>query len=183
MSRYLACLVLTVLLGFAGWSCTSSDADLSDDQARANNAPAVEPMGKHWIQDERLRSVMQGVSQQMTTHYPGGLPDDPEEPLPPDLEKSFKDAASLADALARAADQIPLAIRGNTKISAEDRAGFLEEARLLKTNAQELGSAAREQRLEGMQRTLARIDGTCMACHSKYKDISGELNRPAFSLR
>jgi len=150
----------------------TKSADVSSDKS------GVQPMGKHWIQDERLRTVMGNIAKRMQQHYPSGVPSDPEQPTPPEIARAFADASKLADGLAEGAERIPQAIEGNTKISAEDRAGFLEEARTLRTHALDLKAAADEKRLEGMQRSLLGVNATCIACHSKYKDISGEINFP-----
>jgi hypothetical protein len=164
-------------LAITAWSCRSDDAGKAT-RVREERMPATQPMGKHWIQDERLRAVMADVSKRMRDNYPSGLPEDPERPTPPDLSRAFADAAKLADGLAKGAERIPLAIDGKQKISAEDRAGFLEEARTLREHALQLRAAADERRLEGMQRSLLGINATCIGCHGKYKDISGEISFP-----
>jgi hypothetical protein len=172
----------TLLIGLALTAC-SCRADDSGERAgaRKDNAHTTQPTAKHWIQDERLRAVMADVSQRMRDNYPSGLPDDPERPTPPDLSRAFADAAKLADGLAKGAERIPMAIEGNQTISAEDRAGFLDEARTLREHALQLRAAADERRLEGMQRSLLGVNATCIGCHSKYKDISGEINFPKWA--
>jgi hypothetical protein len=169
-------LLSLTFVALIGSSC-HSDGD-NHVTKPAPRQPATEPMGKHWIQDQRLRAVMADVTRRMRDDYPKQMPDDPEKPTPPELSRSFADAAKLADGLAVAAERIPLAIEGNTRISAEDRAGFLEEARTLRTHALQLRTAADDRRLEGMQRSLVGINATCIGCHSKYKDVSGEISFP-----
>jgi len=137
--------------------------------------PTTEPIGRHWIQDQRLRVVMADVSRRMRENYPSRLPDDPEQPTSPDLGSTLDDASTLARELARAAERIPRAIEGNAAIAEADRAGFLEEARTLRRHALDLSAAASEGRVEAMQRSLLGINATCIACHSRYKDVSGEL--------
>jgi len=182
MSKAALATILLSGLALVAWSCGSDDAGQAAGK-REERMPSTQPMGKHWVQDERLRAVMADVSQHMRDNYPRGLPEDPEHPTPPDLSRAFADAAKLADGLAKGAERIPLAIEGNEKISAEDRAGFLEEARTLRAHALQLRAAADERRLEGMQRSLLGINATCIGCHSKYKDISGEISFPKSAKR
>jgi hypothetical protein len=158
-------------------SCQSNDASERPETPKPQKSPP-EQLGKHWIQDERLRAVMADVAQRMRDHYPSGLPSDPEQPTPPAISRAFADASMLADALAKGAERIPHAIEGNNRISPEDRAGFLQEASTLREHALQLKTAADERRLEGMQRSLLGINATCIGCHSKYKDISGEIDFP-----
>jgi hypothetical protein len=176
VSRMLA--LLGLLLSVMACQSKSGGDGRSATGMSGANGTSPQPMGKHWIQDERLRSVMGSLAKHMQDHYPSGLPNDPEQPTPPEITRAFADASKLADGLAEGAQRIPQAIEGNAKISAEDRAGFHEEARTLRTHALDLKSAADEKRLEGMQRSLLGINATCIACHSKYKDISGEINFP-----
>jgi hypothetical protein len=164
------------LLLFSAGGCQSKPAQPEKPAAPQEHRPATRPMGEHWIQDERLREVMAELNRQMRESYPTGLPDDVESKSPP-LQRAFAQAATLADGLARAANRIPNAIR-DKRISDDDRRGFLEEAATLRTHAEKLKFAAEEHQLEPMQRSLLGINATCIACHSKYKDISGEINFP-----
>ena len=173
--RIVRTMALMGLVLFCG-SCRSDESGAASPVESTRGNPSTRPMGQHWIQDERLRAVMADVAQCMRDKYPSGLPSDPEQPTPPDIARAFADAARLADALARGAERIPRAIEGNTKISDEDRRGFFEEAQTLRRHALQLGADADDRRLEGMQRSLLGINATCIACHSKYKDISGEIN-------
>ena len=167
--------------------CASCKSDEAGDRAPVAGAtsqqPTTQKLGRHWVQDARLREVMDAISKRMRDDYPKGLPSDPEQPTPPEIERAYADAARLADALAKGAERIPHAIEGNAFISAADRAGFLEEARTLRDHALQLKATAGERRLEGMQRSLLGINATCIACHSKYKDISGEINFPTVRVR
>ena len=177
MSKRISRAVALMGLVFVGGSCRSDDVGEASSNVEARR-PTTQRMGQHWIQDERLRAVMADVSQRMRDNYPSGVPDDPEQPTPPEIGRAFADAFKLADGLAKGAQRIPLAIEGNTKLSAEDRAGFLDEARTLREHALQLRAAADERRLEGMQRSLLGINATCIGCHSKYKDVSGEISFP-----
>jgi cytochrome c556 len=83
----------------------------------------------------------------------------------------------LADSLAIAAAQIPDAVDAKT-LPEGVRSGFLSEARTLRNQAQQLKKDAQGKRAESMQRTLDSINATCLNCHSKYRDLTGNLDFP-----
>jgi hypothetical protein len=166
-----------LLLGLLAVTGSCRPRENSKSSADTPTRPSTtQRIGEHWIQDERLRDVMADVSRRMRENYPSGLPDDPEQSAPPEIGRALVDAAKLADGLVKASERMPLAIKGNVAISDEDRAGFLREARTLRKHALQLSEAAGEWQIEGMQRSLQGINATCIACHSRYKDISGELD-------
>ena len=177
MPRQVFRAMLLIGVVFIGTSCRSRDAGEATTDPGARRS-TTEPIGLHWIQDKRLRAVMADLSRRMQENYPGGLPEDPEQTAPREIGRALADASKLASELAKGSERLPFAIEGNAKISAEDRAGFLNEARTLRKHALELGEAAGEWRIEGMQRSLLGINATCIACHSKYRDISGEIDLP-----
>jgi cytochrome c556 len=63
-----------------------------------------------------------------------------------------------------------------------DRAGFTAEAHTLRDQANRLRDAARQQRLPQMRRDLDSIHATCLSCHNRYRDFSGQLNTTQTSL-
>ena len=130
--------------------------------------------GTHWVQDERLRGVMAELARQ-TAHWPAGLPADPEAPLDDDVADSFRQAAQLADGLARAARNIPRAV-ADREMSPETRRGFNAEADRLRQHSLGLKEAARSRKVEQMQRRLDGISSSCISCHSQYRDFTGELD-------
>ena len=110
--------------------------------------------------------------------WPAGVPQDPESVQSAgeraDADESFRDAAALADGLAEAAAQIPRSV-ADYPMSAEERRGFQAEANRLRTHALALRRAARDRKVEHMQRSLDQISSTCVSCHSQYRDFTGEL--------
>ena len=137
-------------------------------------------MGQHWVQDQQLRTVMAELSLKTRESWPRGLPDDPEVPARP-REETFRQAASLADDLASAAGRIPDSV-AKLPLSEADRRGFSAEASRLHDNALRLKEAAGQRKLEPMQRALDQVNSSCIACHSKYRDFTGELNAQRASL-
>ncbi|HEX8913827.1 MAG TPA: hypothetical protein VF796_15875 [Humisphaera sp.] len=145
--------------------------------AVAVTRPAGKPAG-HWVQAPQLRAVMQRVSAAATAGWPKTLPSDVESPADPSaMDRSYEAAAQLADALSASARRIPDAIAGKT-MSDDVRTGFLAEASILRTQAEQLGTEARARRAESMARTLDQINATCVTCHSRYRDLAGTLDFP-----
>ena len=131
--------------------------------------------GQHWVQDERLRGVMAELSRQ-TAHWPAGVPDDPEAGTTDEqTAAAFRDAEALADGLARAARDIPRSV-ADREMSPDTRRGFNAEAQRLRDQAVQLKQAARGRKVERMQRLLDGISSSCIACHSQYRDFTGELD-------
>lgn len=91
------------------------------------------------------------------------------------MPEDFDTVALLASDLMTSADEIPDRAKAIPMQDA-DRAGFVAEARTLRVQAQGLRDAARQQRIEQMQRQMDAINATCISCHSRYRDFAGQLN-------
>jgi hypothetical protein len=113
--------------------------------------------------------------------WPAGLPQEPEAPAAATQPGQFEEIAVLANALVGAADELPAAT-GHIAMSKADRAGFLAQARTLREQAASLQAAANRRSIEQMQREMDGINATCIACHSRYRDFSGQLNRTQASV-
>lgn len=150
----------------------SSPATLPTTTRAATTADAV---GRHWMQNEQLRNLMQGISAKTERVSPGAVPQDPNDPQAGSLIQQFSDAAKLADSLAAAAVRIP-EIVAERSMSDADRAGFRAEADVLRDQAMRLGQAAHDRKLEQMRKSLDAISVTCLSCHSRYRDFSGQLD-------
>jgi soluble cytochrome b562 len=131
-------------------------------------------MGRHWVQNQQLRSLMKSVQLKTLTNWPRQVPQDPEDPQLVNPDALMANAAILADGLADAAVRIPASVT-NSKMSDADSAGFQAEANTLHRQALRLGEAAREKNVEHMQMSLDAINDTCISCHSRYRDFSGQL--------
>jgi hypothetical protein len=143
---------------------------------RVTATPASrEAVGQHWVQSDRLRPLMGEISATAQRDWPTGLPPDPEDKPNGELPRAIESAAALASELADAATRIPQSVAG-TPMSEADRAGFQAEADTLHRQALRLGQAAREKRVEQMQRSLDGLNATCVSCHSRYRDFSGQLD-------
>jgi len=163
--RAITCLAATTSLVSCG---PARDNDAAQSPGSGSGAT-----GKHWVQDERLRGVMAELSRQ-SAYWPAGLPDDPEVRPPEGADQAFRDAARLADGLARGARDIPRAV-ADREMSPETRRGFNAEAGRLRDQALQLKDAARGRKVERMQRLLDGISSSCISCHSQYRDFTGEL--------
>jgi hypothetical protein len=156
---------------------TGSAEALPVRQATAASPPA----GPHWVQDTRLRTLMDGIAIKSAT-VPEGT-EDVESPASLQQKQSFDLAAALADTLAQTALQIPQ-VPGKDKLSEADRRGFDAEANTLHELALELKKGAQAHKIERMQSTLSTISSTCTACHTRYRDLTGFLQpRAALNIR
>ena len=169
--RWLRLIPLVVLaLGMVSCEQFSSPTTTAPPAA----ALAVASPQKHWVQSERLAEVMDELSG-LRGAFPRGLPDDAETPAGRQARHALSEAAAVADALAETATRIPAAIEGKAMPLA-DRRGFVAEAMRLHDQAVALGDAARANHLEPLQELLDSVNSTCISCHSRYRDVTGELN-------
>ena len=136
----------------------------------ASSAPS-----HHWVQNDQLQVVMKKLGSTSATHWLHSLPDDPEVAVTEEeRDKAFKSGGELASGLADAAVHIPGAI-GALNLSDADRSAFMSTAKVLSDQARLLGKAARRHNVEEMQKQLDAIRATCLSCHTRFKDVSGEL--------
>ena len=145
-----------------------------DHQEPQIQHPSVATPTQHWTQGERLKKVMEQIAG-LHGAFPKGLPEDAESSAGLEARRTLSEAAAVADALADAAKTIPSAVE-NKPMSVTDRRGFVAEAGRLRDQAVLLRDAARVNHVEPLQGMLDNINATCIACHSRYRDISGELN-------
>ncbi|MBI1827187.1 MAG: cytochrome c [Planctomycetes bacterium] len=138
----------------------------------ADDRPAI---SRHWVEDERLRAAMKRIG---TAAWPGNVPQDPESSQSKsDRDAAFRETARLARLLAESATHIPDAAN-LSGMSEADRNGFLNYATTLRTQAARLENAAHHRQVEPMQQSLDSIRATCISCHSRFRDFSGELAPP-----
>src|SRR5688572_28734860 len=123
-----------------------------------------------------LRQTMHRLGEQMAYSPTGKLPPDPESQKPVD-PLVFDEAAEQAAGVARAAGQIPHAVKSQQLSDADIRA-FKAEAETLRAHALSLERAARERNVEQMQRASDRINASCIACHSRFRDFAGDIEFP-----
>jgi hypothetical protein len=141
--------------------------------------PATEPLGGHWVHNQRLRAVMAELSKR-NPDWPASVPQEPED-AKAGKPKAFEDVAAHATALMVAADRLP-DIASKLKMNEADRRGFLAEAQVLHDQAERLRTASGQGRIERMQIDMESINSTCISCHSRYRDFSGQLDRTQASL-
>jgi cytochrome c556 len=173
------------LLACAG-SCTPSSPDSGSSPHAAAPPPTTDPalaaqaswtpngVGQHWVQNQQLRALMKAMNSKTQADWPRDIPQDPEDPHSDNLDQMMASAATLSDDLANAALLIPVSA-GNSKMTEADSAGFQAEASTLHRQALRLGVAAKAKNIEQMQSSLDALGDTCISCHSRYRDFSGEL--------
>lgn len=129
----------------------------------------------HWVQNDQLRLVMIQLGSSSAAQWPSTLPDDPEVAVSErDRDEAFRKGAELAHSLAQAAGRIPASV-AHLELSQADRDAFVATANALQEQSQKLGRAARRHNVEEMQKFLDAARATCISCHTRFKDISGEL--------
>lgn len=168
----------------AGLSCRGGDSERPADQA-ANGArkidpnQPIQPLNRHSVQTPQLEALMKVIAMVAAENTPRTLPGDVQTrpATKAELDKSYEQAAVLADALVTAADRIPFTLEGKT-VPPETLRGFLNEAQILKDTAKELKESAQQRKGEGMSRSLDRMNATCITCHSKYRDLAGAMDFP-----
>lgn len=155
-------------------TATTTQIDARNGDAQSPPVVAGSP-AHHWIQNDELYNVMKQLGVTTSANWPTDLPDDPEVPTTPEMRaQAFRDGIRLADALAQSAREIPRTVAG-VRMSEADRMSFTSNAHVLSDQARLLGQAARKHNVEGMQRQLEAVRSSCISCHTRFKDISGEL--------
>lgn len=128
---------------------------------------------QHWIQSEPLESLMKRISSQQQSVQRG---------LPGDVESGSRlDAAKMAELameLSRSARIIPETVNLR-HLSETDERAFVAEANALAQQAMELHNAAKDYQVEPMQRAMMAIQSTCLCCHSRFKELTGDLDQRA----
>ncbi|MGB0715676.1 MAG: hypothetical protein ACPGXK_07355 [Phycisphaerae bacterium] len=150
----------------------SGCSDKPDVTASTEDGPtSASKQPGHWVQDEEIRSIMSGLV--FETPWPS-RDDDPENTSEKSRREALANAQKLAKALQAAAGRIPGIVEPESLHEADYR-GFVAHASTLADQAERLEKLAKNRKIEEMQRLLDEIDLTCIACHSRYRDISGYL--------
>jgi hypothetical protein len=166
-----AALAVTLATLAVANGCTKNNPPQAAQQA---SQPSSRPI--HSVQVKQLKPLMQTLLRSTSTNWPKTLPTDVEQPVDPVAQqKAYEQATKLADELVIAAGQIPATVGGKS-LPDEYRAGFLHEVEVLKDQAKELRKNATEKRAESMSRNLDAINVSCINCHSKYRDLTGNVD-------
>ena len=130
--------------------------------------------GPHWVQSQQLKAAMAQIAQ-LRASLPKDLPQDVESPNGRMVSLACASAATAADSLATTADRISKALDGK-QLGEADRRGFLATAQTLRDQAFTLRDDAEKMQVERMQRGMDSITLTCIACHSRYRDLTGYVD-------
>ncbi len=131
---------------------------------------------RHSVQSDRLRQIMDEIDKLSVNQWPQEVQSELAADEQYHAAKAFWEARQLADGLSRAAASIPNAIK-TTKLSEVDRRSFLAQVQTLRDQGTRLKQTAALGDREGMRRTLADLDETCNSCHSRFRDIAGDMPR------
>jgi hypothetical protein len=140
----------------------------------APSEPSAE--SSHWVQDARLREIMQELDALQWTTWPQEVEAEYRDAVPPGAVQPFQQARELAEGLARAADQIPRTVE-HIKMTEVDRRSFLTQVDVLKEQAHRLERSAAQTDREAMRRHLIALNETCLSCHDRFRDFSGPIQR------
>jgi hypothetical protein len=155
-------------------SCKSGSTNAPERSTSSTKAPAptTRPTS-HWVQDKRLRTLMAELSKR-NPNWPASMPQEPESPQKA-RDEDFNEVAREANGLMLAAEKLP-DLTASLKMNEADREGFLAQARVLHDQARRLRDAARQRNVEQMQQDMIWLNSTCLSCHSRYRDFSGQLD-------
>jgi cytochrome c556 len=169
-------LALVSVAVLSATSCTHEEKSAPHSAAPVATSPATEPVieGPHWVQSQQLRGVMEQLSGLRGAIPNTEIPQDPESPQGKQANLAIEAVAALGEALSETAMKIPGAV-ANHKMNEADRRAFVAEAQTLRDQAIELRDAAKSRKLERMQAAMDQLNTTCFACHSRFRDLAGEL--------
>jgi len=134
------------------------------------------PPVNHSVQGAELRTIMARLSAASWGPWPQELEQGFSKVELADRQEALGDARRLADALAKAADEIPRAV-AHARMSEADRRSFVAQVDTLRDQAQRLSEAASRGDENAMSRMLNAIDETCMSCHDRFRDFAGPYQR------
>ena len=135
---------------------------------------AVKPVtSPHWVQSQSLDRLMKQIAAQ-TRGMQSGVPEDVESTN--SSTDSSNAIAKRALELSQTARVIPETVNLRLLSDSDERA-FVGEANMLCNEAMELHHAASEHQVEQMQRSMLAINSTCVSCHSRFKELAGDLDR------
>ena len=163
---------ITAILGLLvlfSTTCVRSSVKQSDD-------PALAVEGRHWVQDERLRSIMADLEREISTSWPQEIEEEYTTAQSAKAAKAMEEACWLAEGLVKASSRIPDAL-AHVAMPEAERALFLEKADTLGRQAVELQATACAADVERMRRVLTSIRTTCHSCHDRFREVAGSIRR------
>ena len=172
--RSLLIIALVVLL-FA--SCVQTQSTQKSAPAAPPAQPAAQaltPPTQHWIQDENLRQLMAQIGRRVPS-LPAGVARGAQPDSRPVDAADFEKIAALAAGLSQSSDQIVPVVK-NIPITESDWRGFTDDAQRLHDQADRLRQSADAHQIDEVQQSMDAINSTCIACHSRYRDFSGQID-------
>lgn len=157
-----------IIVGCAGRAPRASQGKNQATQEHHEDRPS------HAVYSEQLREAMKRLQIEASRHWPENLDDEHHRAAESDAV-AYREAAPLASALARTAEEIPASIDGLVLVES-DRRAFRAQAETLRDQARRLQAAARHRDRAAVRAALAEIDASCRACHARFLDVSGPLS-------
>ena len=164
---------LVMVVGLALASCRSTEPRY--EPGGDGKSVAGQP-NQHWIYDDQLRTSMREIEQMRAQAGNVSFGEVPEAAVG-EPTGDFKQVADAAANLAAAASALHGTL-DRVRLSAQDKDAFREQAQILEAQAISLVRAARRQRIPDMRKTLDAITASCISCHTRFRDITGEIAPP-----
>lgn len=175
MLRSIYLTMVSLLLSSLSTSCSTRSDSLEQSKGKSAKPSAPDEIG-HAIYDAKLRDIMVELNRETIEHWPEELEHEHKAQRSKSTGIAFEEAGPMGEALAKAADGIPSSV-AHLQMLVTDRRVFAEQATVLRDQARELSTAARQRNRARMKEVLCGIDSTCRACHDRFMDVAGPLSR------
>jgi cytochrome c556 len=116
----------------------------------------------HGVHSERLAELMRGLERLSQERLPRAMD------VSGERERRADEIASVARAMADSAQRIA-GVADALSLAGEERAAFLELAAELQRHCRQLSEDAPDLTPEELRRRAHEIDGTCGACHGRFR--------------
>lgn len=150
-------LAITALTVAGGFSCNAR----SQSASTAGQAGPT-PAGIHAVHSDRVQALMRDLSRASLARLPQEIDTDAER------RRRARLVAEAAGNMADAAAQIPQ-VMGDLDMNSTQRDQFAALAGQLRTQAIDLESLAKGERILEMEAKLYEISTTCTTCHSTFR--------------
>lgn len=153
-----------MMVGMGVLALVPACQQMKEEKARLDPA-TMGSAALHAVHNEQLKGIMSGLNGLAYQRLPQEL--DAASQQQTELGK----VAALAGKLGQSAKEIPN-VAGDLGLSAEDQKVFLVLANQLRTQAETMDGQAHRGELRAVQATMTEISGTCVACHTLFRELS-----------
>lgn len=140
-------------------------------EAPQNREGQIPPQAHHAVHSAALRSLMTEMGREVRQRWPQEIA---QLKAQQNASQRQNDIVATADRLANAAHAIPESVP-ESELTGSDREAFMRLVAQLESNARSLARKAGERDSAGVDTALSQLRGTCNACHSQFREITGPL--------